>query len=141
VVFIVRWPGKIKPGTSEALFSQVDILSSLAAMTGQALSGEDAPDSFNHISTLLGHSNDGREWLVEHAANGRLSIIRGNWKYIEPGPGEKILLHTLTETGNDSLPQLYNLERDIGERYNEADNYPEMVNELHDLLQEITAKP
>jgi len=109
----------------------------MAAMTGQSLSEDDAPDSFNQLNTLLGKSSEGRKWLVEHAANGRLSIIKGKWKYIAPGPGEKILLHTNTETGNDPLPQLYNLERDIGEKYNEATYNPEMVKELDDLLQKI----
>ena len=32
VPFIIRWPGKIQPGTSEALVSQVDFLASFAAL-------------------------------------------------------------------------------------------------------------
>lgn len=75
VVFVARWPGKIKPGTSNALFSQIDLMSSLAAMTGQKLSADDGPDSFNHLDELLGKSKKDREWLVEHS--GRLTIIKG----------------------------------------------------------------
>ena len=37
VVFIVRWNGKIKPGTTDALFSQIDLLASFASLTGQTL--------------------------------------------------------------------------------------------------------
>ena len=132
---LARWTGKIKPGISDALFSQVDLLASFAALTGQTLSSDDAPDSFNQMNTLLGKSKTGRNWLVEHS--GRLSIIKGEWKYIEPGPGEKFKVNTSTETGNDTLPQLYNISSDIGEKYNVAPQNTEVVKELTELLQKI----
>jgi arylsulfatase A-like enzyme len=34
VPFVVRWPAKVKPGTSDALVSQMDLLASCAALTG-----------------------------------------------------------------------------------------------------------
>jgi arylsulfatase A-like enzyme len=137
VAFIVRWPKTIKPGTSDALVSQIDFLSSFAAMTGQKLSSDDAPDSFNQLTALIGKSKTGRDWVVEHASNGRLSIIKGQWKYIEPGPGVKLNVNTNTETGNDPLPQLYNLKSDLGEKNNVAPQNPVIVKELTDLLQKI----
>ena len=137
VAFIVRWNGKIKPGTSDILVSQVDFLSSFASLTGQTLPSDAAPDSFNQIEALLGKSKTGREWVMEHASNGRLSIIKGQWKYIEPGPGQKIQLNTNTETGNDTVPQLYNLSSDLGEKTNIAPENPLIVKGLTDLLQKI----
>ena len=137
VAFIIRWTGKIKPGISDALFSQIDFVSSFASLTGQSLSTDDAPDSFNNINTLLGKSKNGREWVVEHASNGRLSILKGEWKFIEPGPGVKLNVDTNTETGNDPLPQLYNLKADLGEKNNMAPQNPIIVKELTDLLQKI----
>jgi len=135
VVFIAKWTGKIKPGVSDAPFSQIDLLASFAALTGQKLENNDAPDSFNHLDALLGKDKNGREWLVEHA--GRLTIIKGDWKYIEPGPGPKIQVNTNTETGNDPMPQLYNLKEDIGEKNNLAEKYPDIVKELSELLKKI----
>ncbi len=135
VMFIAKWTGKIKPGLSDALFSQVDLLRSFAELTGQNLAGNDAPDSFNQLNALLGKDKKGREWLVEH--NNRLTIIKGDWKYIEPGPGPKITANTNTETGNDPMPQLYNLKNDIGEKNNLAEQYPDLVNELRELLNKI----
>lgn len=137
VAFIVRWTGNIKPSTSDALFSQIDLMCSFASLTGQSLSSDDAPDSFNYLNALLGKSKTGREWVVEHASNGRLSIIKGYWKYIEPGPGVKVNLNTNTETGNDPLPQLYNLKTDLGEKNNVAPQNPGIVKELTELLQKI----
>ncbi len=141
VMFIAQWPGKIKPGTSNALFSQIDLMSSFASLAGQKLPPEAGPDSYDYLNVLLGRSKRGREWLVEHSSSGRLSIIRGNWKYIEPGPGEKIQLDTNTETGNDPMPQLYNLKADIGEKNNVAPQNQAIVNKLTDLLQQIKAPP
>ncbi len=135
VVFIASWPGKIKPGTSDALFSQIDLMASFASLTGQTLGLEEGPDSFNQLDALLGKSGKGREWLVEHA--GRLTIIKGDWKYIEPGGGAKVQVNTNTETGNDPLPQLYNLKTDLGERNNVAPQNQAIVTELTELLRKI----
>ena len=59
VPFIVRWPAKVKPGVSDALICQIDFLASFAALTGQTLDENDAPDSFNVLPTLLGSALDG----------------------------------------------------------------------------------
>ena len=135
IPFVIRWPGKIKAGISDALFSQVDLMTSFAFMTNQKLSSDDAPDSFNELDVLLGKSKKDREWLVEHA--GRLSIIKGDWKYIEPGPGARINVNTNTELGNDSVLQLYNLSTDLGEKNNIAPQNQDIVKEVTDLLQKI----
>jgi arylsulfatase A-like enzyme len=135
VVFIARWNGRIKPGKTDVLFSQIDLLASFASLTGQTLSNDDAPDSFNNIDALLGKSKKDREWLVEHS--GRLTLIKGDWKFIEPGPGAKLQVNTNTETGNDPEPQLYNLKTDLGEKNNVATQNPLIVKELTDILQKI----
>jgi len=135
VPFIVRWPGHVKAGTSDALLGQVDFVSSFAALTGGQLGGDDAPDSFNVLPALLGKSKTARSHIVEHA--GTLSLIQGQWKYIEPSNGQKVNKNTNTELGNDPAPQLYDLAADIGEKNNVAASHPEKVSELSDLLKRI----
>jgi arylsulfatase A-like enzyme len=137
VVFISRWTGRIKPGISEAMFSQIDLMASFAVLTGQAIPEGSGPDSRNNLDALLGNSNTGREWIIEQSANSRLSIIKDNWKYIEPGPGAKISAYTNIELGNDTLPQLYDLKTDIGEKQNVASQNQAIVNELAELLESI----
>ena len=138
IPFIIRWPGKIKPGVSDAMFSQIDILSSLAALADQALDEDDGPDSFNSLNVLLGKSQKNREWLIEQAS--RLTILKDDWKYIEPGPGARLNRNTNTELGNDTVPQLYNLKADIGEKNNLAADNPGIVKELTVLLDSIKEK-
>jgi len=133
VPFIARWPGRLKPGVSNALVDQVDLLSSLAALTGQKVPADAAPDSFNVLPALLGQSKRARDHVVEHAR--ALSLIVGDWKAIRPSAGPK--LNAGNETGNDPQPQLFHLTEDPGEKNNLAAKYPDKVKELLARLAQI----
>ena len=135
VPFIVRWPGHVKPGVSDALVCQVDFLASFAAFTGQSLKTEDAPDSFNVMPALLGESPAGREHLVEHA--GVLSLRQGAWKYIAPGKGPKKFVQTNTETGQEPQGQLFNLADDLGETKNVATENAKKAKEMGETLTRV----
>jgi arylsulfatase A-like enzyme len=125
VPFIVRWPGRVKPGTSKALVSQVDFVATFAALVGSRKRIASARDSRDHLPALLGDDAIGRETLIEHA-NG-LAARRGKWKFIPPSNGPKIVVSTQSETGNDTAPQLYDLDADPGEVHNLATIYPDLV--------------
>jgi arylsulfatase A-like enzyme len=135
VPFLVRWPREVKPGVSNALVSQVDLLSSLAAFTGQKLTDADAPDSFDVMSALLGKTGTGRDHLVQQATV--LSLREGTWKFIEPSKGPPVTANTDIETGNDPGGQLYDLARDLGERHNLATQSPERMREMAARLAQI----
>ncbi|GAB4029788.1 sulfatase family protein [Spirosoma jeollabukense] len=137
IPFIVRWPGHVKSGVSNALVSQVDLLASFATLTGQPLAKTDARDSFNTLDVFLGKSRKNRDYVIEHAIDGNLSLIRGNWKYIEPHAGVKVMKEVTVETGNDLQPQLYDLKTDLGETRNVAGQHPKIVSELATLLKNI----
>jgi len=137
VPFIVRWPGKVKPGQSNALLCQIDLMASFASLTGQQLAQKDAPDSFDVLNALLGKTAVGRDHLIEHAR--ALSLIKGDWKYITPNRGAEINRNVNIELGNDPKPQLYNLREDLGERRNLAEKHPERVRELAAMLEKIKA--
>ena len=138
VPFIVKWPGAITPGVSDALVCQIDFLASFSALLNLAVPAGDAPDSKNIMPAFLGKSKTGRDILVRQA--GALSIIKDNWKYIEPNNNAAHLKLTNTETGNSPTPQLYDLKNDIGEKNNLAEKYPERTKELADLLRKIQAE-
>jgi arylsulfatase A-like enzyme len=140
VPFMVRWPGHVNPDSeSGALISQVDLLSSLATLTGQKTLPDDAsPDSMNVLPALLGNSRSGRQRLVEHAD--ALSLIEGDWKLIEPSNRPKMNKNTNTELGNDPQPQLYNLGSDPGEKRDVAAQHPERVAAMARTLQKIRSE-
>lgn len=137
VPFVARWPGGIAPGESSALLCQVDVPATFAALVGQPLADEAAPDSFNLLPALLGKSPTGRDHLVEQAAV--LSLRQGDWKLIEAGRGPKRLANTNIESGQAETEQLYNLREDLGESRDLAAEHPDVVAALKGRLQEIRA--
>ena len=138
---IVYWPGRVGQGVSDALISQVDFPATLGAIGGANLElpADAIPDSFELSATLLGESPTGRATLIEHASS--LALRKGKWKYIKPSRGPAINRNNKTELGNSPQPQLYNLEEDPGETKNLASKFPDKVEELQQLLEEIRSSP
>ena len=135
--FLVRWPARIKPGKQDALFSMIDVYASLAALLGHELPQGVAPDSRNRLDTFLGTDTLGCNYVVQQNLNNTLSVIQGDWKYIEPSDKPAIEFWTKMELGNDLKPQLYNLSSDPGEKNNVAADYPEKVETLSALLKRV----
>ena len=96
-----------------------------------------APDSRNRLDTFLGTDTLGCNYVVQQNLNNTLSVIQGNWKYIEPSDKPAIEFWTKMELGNDLKPQLYNLSSDPGEKNNVAADYPEKVETLSALLKRV----
>jgi arylsulfatase A-like enzyme len=138
VPLISRWPGRVKPGVSDAMICQVDFPATFAALTGQGFEMKTAPDSRNVLPALLGDTRTGRATLVEHS--GGLAMREGNWKFIPKRPGVKRFQFTDTESGNDPDFQLYNLATDLGETRNVAKDHPEVVERSRALLEAEKAK-
>jgi arylsulfatase A-like enzyme len=87
VPFIVRWPGKIKPGSASAeLISLSDMFATFADLTGASLPDDAAEDSWSVLPALLGKpaGQPLHEALVFQAGNGDLALRQGRWKYIAP---------------------------------------------------------
>ena len=135
VPMLVSWPGKIKPGISDALVCQMDFMASFAQLIQSHLPNNLKMDSQNLLPAILGKSKIGRASLVEHA--GTLSIIQGNWKFIEPSDRRSYDPTTAIELGNSKEPQLYDLSKDLSEKINLASQYPEKVKALSEALHKI----
>ncbi len=138
VPFIVRWPGRVKPGTSSALISQIDFPATFASLARRPLAPTDMPDSFNVLPALLGDAATGRETLVEHA--GPLGLRSHSWKYVVPSKGPKRNLPTNTELGNDPAGQLFDLAKDSGETNNVIAAHAEVAQKMAAQLEELRAK-
>ncbi|MDG2170125.1 MAG: arylsulfatase [Opitutales bacterium] len=138
--FIVTWPGKIEPGISDAIVSQVDLFASIAALLGKPMPNGSSDDSQNILPALLGHSPEGRDYQIEEAL-GELAIRQGNWKFIPQG-GSGVVRHRLGIDANENTPVpedgfLFHLSEDPMEQINLASKYPHKVKELMGILKEV----
>lgn len=138
---IVRWPKVIKPtGESDVLMSQIDWMASLGSLIGAKFPQGSAPDSQDRLGNLLGTDSKDRPWVVEQSANHVLSICTRDWKYIEANDGPAMVTWgAKCETGNNPVPQLYNLTKDKCEKNNVSTQYPEKVLNFETLLRKIRA--
>jgi len=136
IPLIVRWPdGKGKGTVSNAMFSQVDFLNSLGRLAGANKTPSEVIDSQDRLDVLSGKDEIGRKSLVQESFMGPLSLIEGEWKYIEPLDGPKMVpWGPKIDTGFRMHEQLYNLKNDAGELENLAEKHPEKVKELKEKL-------
>ncbi len=133
---IISWPSKIKPGVSNEIVSQIDLLRSFANFLQVQVPQGAAPDSEDHFNSFINGSK-GREYLVTVNINMNLSIQNSDWKMINEGKGGTKIVETNLELGNAPYDQLFNLKTDLGEKNNVADKYPEIVKQMKDKLLQI----
>jgi len=133
VPFMTYWKGTIKPGVSDALVCQMDLLASLSALVG----GDAEPtDSENMLSALLGKTKKGRENLVQEAGS-KTALRSGDWAMIPPYDGPAVSKQVNIELGNSTSPQLYNLKDDAGQQKNLAESEKKIYEELYAVYKQI----
>lgn len=115
----------------------IDVYASLAALLDYPLKAGTAPDSRDQLNNFLGTDTAGCDYIVQQNLDNTLSIIEGDWKYIEPSDKPALEYWTQTEMGNTPQPQLYNLSVDPSEKDNVADAHPEKIEALSALLEKV----
>lgn len=133
IPFITYWKGEINPGISNAIISQVDLLSSISNLVG---SDETTVDSENLKDVLLGKSEQGRKNLIIEATS-RTAFRQDAWVMIPPYKGPKVLTNKGVETGNSGQFQLYNLSDDLHQDKNLAKSNPEKLAEMIKAFEKI----
>lgn len=136
VPLVVSWSGKLKPGVSDALVCQVDLLSSLASLVGSKVRTK---DSENLIDVFTGKSAKGRKELVLEATS-KTAFRKGDWAMIPPYKGYAVNGEVNIETGNNKEYQLYNLKEDISQEHNLAKSNPKKLKEMITSFEKIRGK-
>jgi arylsulfatase A-like enzyme len=143
VPFVIKWPGQIKAQTvSKEVISQVDIMATLANITGIALPENAAPDSYD-LTPVIKNENYKtplREATIHNTYQDKWGIRKGDWVYIDDKTGghrdmppEFIKLKNYTEFETDGI--LFNLKKDPEQKENLYNEYPEKVAEMERLIQ------
>ncbi|MCF7847269.1 MAG: arylsulfatase [Kiritimatiellales bacterium] len=131
--FIVRWPGRIKPGaTSNHLSAFWDVLPTCAELAG--IPAPQGIDGLSFAPTLLGKGGQRQHeylyWEFHRSAFGKpavnQAIRRGDWKAIRRG---------LTKGAKPPVI-LFNLKDDVEELSDVAKQYPDMVKKMEKLFEQ-----
>jgi arylsulfatase A len=139
VPFLVRWPGKVKPGSRcDTTICQTDLYATFAEIMANkdTIPVSAAVDSFTFASSLKGETRAIRPFTIHHSLNGNFAIRQGDWKLqLTDRPDVRWSLpHEKGLKTPAKVVQLYNLKDDPGETKNLEDAYPEKIQELVDEL-------
>jgi arylsulfatase A-like enzyme len=119
IPMIVRWPGKIAPGsTSDLLWYFPDVMPTVAEITGAQAPAD--TDGISILPTLLGEKAAGRkqqqhEYLYWELGQ-KTAVRMGDWKAVHPS--------------DKGAWELYELKTDISEVVNLAAKHPEVLKQM-----------
>ena len=113
---IVSWPGKIGPRDSDAVAHSIDLLPTIAQLTGAELQTTDGLSLAGHLIDSTELPNRDLFWR----ARAQSAVRRGPWKLVQNG---------------DRI-ELYNLEDDLSESNNLASEKPDLVKKLQSAWRE-----
>jgi len=158
---VARLPGVIPPGTvSDALLSSIDVLPTVAALTGEPLPVD--RDGFCEVAgkRIDGHDRRGAFAATEPPAasdavtqwyyfkTGELQAVRrGRWKLLLPHSANSMAGQERGRDGRSGRPaplkvggELYDLRSDVGEQRDVAAAHPEIVAELEKAAEAARAE-
>jgi arylsulfatase A-like enzyme len=123
---IAVWPGKIRAAsTTDHISAFWDVMPTFAELVDA-----ETPENIQGISflpTLLekeGQKEHDHLYWEFHEMGGRQAIRKENWKYVS---------YNVLDPEKASV-ELYNLSEDIGEENNVAEEYPDLVLEMQQIL-------
>jgi arylsulfatase len=124
--FIVSWPDKIKAGTKSDLISaEWDFAPTICQLIGQK--SPKGIQGISYLPTLLGHPKHQKKHKFLYwefpGYSGKQAVRLGKWKGIR----------NHMQKGNMSI-QLFNLDNDMKEQHNVADQHPEVVQKIKHIM-------
>lgn len=147
VPFIARWPKKFPASkVSKQMLNVTDIFATVASITDYKLKDKDCVDSFDMLPAMISVSENQKQirpHLLTQSFRGEFQIRQGYWKFLDHtgsgGNKYKGILekYVLPEDEPEAKGQLYNLNRDSGEKSNLYFKNKAKRVELEKLLKEL----
>lgn len=132
VPLLVRWPGKIKPGSvSDHISAHYDAMATLAEISGAKAPA--ATDGISYLPTLLGKKQKKHDYLFwDYAGYGaQLAVREGDWKAVRRG----------LKKNPDAPLELYNLKNDPGESVDLSGKQPKVAERMARIMLDAREKP
>ncbi len=135
--FIARWPGVIPEGSRcGQLVCLSDLMATCASIVGETLPDDAGEDSVSLMPAFRNTGEAVRDYVVHHSIDGKFAIRDKQWKLVLC-PGSGGWSKNDAEAFQEGLPmvQLYDMDKDPGEKMNLWKRYPERVRDMVTLLQ------
>ena len=125
---MVKWPGKIKPGSvSDHISAFWDFMPTLAEIAG--VKPPDNIDGISFLPALMGKKKQPKHQYLYwefHEQGGKVAVRLENWKGIKLNAGQK----------PDGAIELYDLSTDLSETKNIASEHPDIVSRIEQVMKE-----
>ena len=124
-------PGRIQPGVVSDLGSTMDLFATISKIAGVALPKDRILDSHDLSPTLFGQKDNTRKSILYYRGTEIYAARLGDFKahYITQGAYGEFGERTAHET-----PLLYNLSQDPSEQFDIAQEHPEILIQIQDLV-------
>ena len=142
IPFIVRWPGRVQPGSNcEQLICLTDLFATVADITGATVPKDTCEDSASFLAALSGKEIEStRVGVVHHSISGHFAYREGKWKLILARASGGWSSPKENQAAADApKAQLYDLATDPGEQNNLYTSQPDVAQRLLNQLTKYIA--
>lgn len=143
---IFWWPGHLKPGVVMEMGCTMDLLPTFCSLSSTPLPDDRVYDGYDLSPLLLGTGKGEREVVFYYRGEQVYAVRKGHYKahFITQLEYGSPTAHPITQPAVDikntptvlDQPLLYNLSIDPGERYDIADDHPEVIEEIRKVREE-----
>lgn len=127
---IAWWPGKIAPSTTQSLATTMDIYATAVKLAGGSLPTDREMDGVDLSPLFSDPTATIRDEVLYYLGAQVFAVRKGPWKMhlktLNPYIGEQAVAH--------DPPLLYHLEHDPSERFDLAEDHPEVIAKLKAIL-------
>lgn len=129
---IFYMPGTIKPGITSEIGATLDLLPTIAGLTGAQLPQDRILDGYDLGSVLYGNGTGKREHFIYYRKQEIYAVRQGSYK-----------LHYVTENAytddnqrtEHKSPLLFNIDHDPGEYYDHSSEFPDRIEQMNSLVE------
>lgn len=135
--FIAWWPGRIAAGTvNQSIACTLDLFPTLVGLAGIEMPSDRIYDGQNISHVLLENEKGSRQTFFYYRKNMLMAVRQGSWKmhlmsYDSFSSDSKLTTH--------DPPLLFNLDQDPGEKYNVANEHPDILEKMKKLADQHQA--
>jgi arylsulfatase A len=140
------WPGKLKEGVERSMAATMDLLPTFCRLSGTELPADRTYDGYDLSSLLLGTGHSERDVIFYYRGQKVYAIRKGNFKahFITQNEYGSQTAHPVTDPATiitnapeiHEIPLLYNVSVDPSEKFNIAEQHPEVIAEIRSILAE-----